>query len=62
MVRAESPFKVLEMIRDNAYKLEFLGDMNVSTTFNMGDLAPYVEDNFKNSSENPSQKGEANAY
>lgn len=32
------------MIGDNTYKLEQLGDMNMSVTFTVGDLAPYVED------------------
>jgi len=38
---------VLQRIEDNAYKLELLGDMNVSATFNLGGLAPYTEDHFE---------------
>ena len=50
-----------ERIGDNAYKLELLRDMNVSTTFNVGDLTPYVEDDFEDLRANPSQEGEVDA-
>jgi len=36
MAQGEDPFKVLEWIVDIAYNLEQLGDMNVSSTFNVG--------------------------
>ena len=42
----EGPFKVLERIGDNACKLELPGNMHVCASFNVGDLAPYMEDNF----------------
>ena len=42
--RADSPFRVLERINDNAYKIELPGDYNVSRTFNVADLSPYVTD------------------
>jgi len=29
---------------DNAYKVELLGDMNISAIFNVGDLAAYIKD------------------
>ena len=32
---------------DNAYKLQLLGDMAISATFNIGDLSPYVDDCFE---------------
>jgi len=35
MAHEEGPFKVLEWIKENAYKLELLNEMNVSATFNM---------------------------
>jgi len=38
------PFKVLEKVNDNTYKLELPRDMGVSSTFNVGDLTPYLED------------------
>ena len=41
MPQADGPFKVLERINDNAYKVDFLGDYGVLTTFNVADLSPY---------------------
>ncbi|WVZ62404.1 hypothetical protein U9M48_012160 [Paspalum notatum var. saurae] len=41
MPRAVGPFKVLEKIDDNAYKLELPTDFGVSPTFNIADLKPY---------------------
>jgi len=32
------------MVGDNAYKIELLGDMNISATFNIGDFIFYIED------------------
>ena len=40
--RADGPFKVLERINDNAYKLELPTDFGVSPTFNIVDLKPYL--------------------
>ena len=45
MPRADGPFKVLEKVNDNAYKIDLPGDFNVSATFNVKDLSPYLEDN-----------------
>ena len=44
MARGDAPFKVLAKVGAKAYKLELLGDMAVSATFNVGDLSPYAED------------------
>jgi hypothetical protein len=42
MPHADGPFKVLEKINDNAYKLELPADFHtVSPTFNIADLKPY---------------------
>ena len=61
MAQGEDPFKVLKRIVDNAYKLELPGDLHVSITFNMGELAPYMNDNLEDLRENPFQEGEADA-
>ena len=53
---------MLERIEDNVYKFEFLGDVHVSVTFNVGDLTPNVEDKFEDLRANPSQEGEADAH
>ena len=42
MPRADGPFKVLEKINDNAYKLELPADFGVSPTFNIANLKPYL--------------------
>jgi len=42
MPRADGPFKILEKINDNAYKLELPTDFGVSPTFNIADLKPYL--------------------
>jgi hypothetical protein len=38
MPRADGPFKVLEKINENAYKLDLPVDFGVSPTFNFADL------------------------
>ncbi|GJW62095.1 hypothetical protein Tco_0111430 [Tanacetum coccineum] len=40
--QANGPFRVLKKINDNAYKLELHGHYNVSATFNVADLSPYI--------------------
>src|SRR6266540_2432488 len=42
MPRAAGPFKILEKINDNAYKLELPLDFGISPTFNISDLKPYL--------------------
>jgi hypothetical protein len=59
MPRAAGPFKVLEKINDNAYKLELPPEFGVSPTFNILDLKPYLgkEDELE-SRMTPIQEGE----
>jgi hypothetical protein len=45
MPRVDGPFKVLEKINDNVYKLELPADFGmVSPTFDMADLKPYISE------------------
>ena len=41
---AEGPFEVIEKINDNAYKVDLPGDYEVSATFNVADLSPFIPD------------------
>ena len=41
---ADGPFKVLEKVSDNAYKIDLLGEYGVSCIMNVADLKPYFED------------------
>jgi len=36
---------VVQKVRENAYKIELSGDMQISTTFNVENLAPYLKVN-----------------
>jgi hypothetical protein len=42
MPRVDGPFKVLQKINENAYKLDLSTDFGVSPTFNIADLNPYL--------------------
>jgi hypothetical protein len=42
MPRADGPFKIIEKINDNVYKLELPPEFGVSPTFNISDLRPYL--------------------
>lgn len=41
MPHGDGPFRVLEKITDNAYKIDLPGDYTVSNTFNVVDLSPF---------------------
>jgi translation initiation factor IF-1 len=59
MPRAAGPFKVLEKINDNVYKLELPPEFGVSFTFNISDLKPYLgEKDELESRTTPIQEGE----
>ncbi|XP_068504248.1 uncharacterized protein [Phaseolus vulgaris] len=40
--RRDGPFQVLEMINDNAYKIDLSSKYNMSSTFNVSDLSPFI--------------------
>jgi hypothetical protein len=42
MPRDDGPFKVLEKVNENAYKLDLSADFGVTPTFNIADLKPYL--------------------
>ena len=42
--RGDGPFKVLEHINDNVYKIDLPGKYGVSVTFNVVDLSPFDVD------------------
>jgi hypothetical protein len=58
---ADGPFKILEKINDNAYKLELPPKFGVSPTFNISDLLPYLGEEHEVLSRTASiQEGEDN--
>lgn len=44
MPRLENPFKIIQKVNDNTFKLELPRDCGVTVTFNIGDLAYYLHD------------------
>lgn len=38
--RSDGPFRIMEKVNNNAYKVELPGDYGVSATFNVADLSP----------------------
>ena len=45
MARGNGPYKVVQKVGKNAYKIELSRDMQISVTFNGGDLTPHLEGN-----------------
>lgn len=58
MPRGDGPFRVLERINNNAYKLELPGEYGVSATFNVSNLSPYFDADFEESRTTPFKEGE----
>ena len=52
----DGPFRVLERVNDNAYKLDLPGEYGASATFNVTDLSPF--DAGYDSRMNPFEEGE----
>ncbi|CAL9242762.1 unnamed protein product, partial [Arabidopsis halleri] len=44
MPRIDGPFKITKKINNNAYQLDLQGKYNVSSSFNVSDLAPFLAD------------------
>jgi hypothetical protein len=63
MPRADGPFKIIEKINDNAYKLKLLLEFGVSLTINISDLRHYLgEEDELESRMTPIQEGEDDKY
>ena len=59
MPRGDGPFRILEKINDNAYKIELPGDdYAVSATFNVADLSPFFGLEETESRTTPFEEGE----
>lgn len=44
MPSADGPFRIVESVNNNAYKIDLPGENGVSATFNVHDLKPYEDD------------------
>jgi len=42
MAKGDGPYKVVQKMRENENKIELLRDMQVSATFNVGDITLYL--------------------
>jgi hypothetical protein len=56
MPRVDGPFEVTKKINNNAYQIDLQGKYNISSSFNISDLIPYIADESDLRS-NPSQEG-----
>jgi hypothetical protein len=55
--RGDGTFQVIEIYRDNAYKIDLPSKYNISTTFNISDLFPFYVGDGANLKTNPFQVG-----
>ena len=44
MAWGDGPYKIVQKVGENAYKIKLSSDMNISITFDVGDLTPYIKD------------------
>ena len=44
MPRVDGPFQILRKINDNAYQLDLQGKYEISSSFNVSDLYPFLVD------------------
>ena len=54
---------MVQKVGENAYKIKFMGDIQISSTFDVGDLTPYIKEEDEHNEylrENPFQ-GEVDA-
>ncbi|KAL0318192.1 UNVERIFIED_CONTAM: hypothetical protein Scaly_2856400 [Sesamum calycinum] len=58
MPTGDGPFRVLERINDNAYKLDLPAEYGVSVTFNLYDLSPFYDADNEESRMTPFQEGD----
>jgi hypothetical protein len=56
--RGDGPFRVLEKINDNAYKIDLPASYGVSNSFNVADLSPFTSEDTLESRTTPFQGGE----
>ena len=64
MARGDGPYKIVQRVGDNAYKVELSSNINKITTFNVRDLTPYIEDEHDGNEDlraNPLQRAEVDA-
>ncbi|PON64413.1 hypothetical protein PanWU01x14_124820, partial [Parasponia andersonii] len=60
--RGDGPFRVVERINDNVYKLELPGEYDVSASFNVADLSPFdAGDDLRTNSFQEGENDENNA-
>jgi len=55
--RGDGPFRVLDKIKDNAYKMDLPASYGVSNSFNVVDLSPFTSEDTSESWTTPFQGG-----
>ena len=60
MTKGDGPYRIVQKVRENAYKIELLGGMNI-VTFNVGGVTPYIKEEDEENEDfrvNPLEGGE----